>query len=74
LLRALETGEKSGKELIKELKLKHKPTFRMNYLKPAIEAGLIELTIPEKPKSRFQKYRPTKKGHEILRIKTEKIG
>jgi len=74
LLRALKTGEKSGKELIKELKLKHKPTFRMNYLKPAIEAGLIELTIPEKPKSRFQKYRPTKKGREILRIKTEKIG
>ena len=45
LLRALKTGEKSGKELIKELKLKHKPTFRMNYLKPAIEAGLIELTL-----------------------------
>ena len=72
LLRALKTGEKSGKELIEELKLKHKPTFRMNYLKPAIEAGLIELTIPEKPKSRFQKYRLTKKGHEILRIKTGK--
>ena len=72
LLRALKTGEKSGKELIKELKLKHKPTFRMNYLKPAIEADLIELTIPEKPKSRFQKYRSTKKGHEILRINTEK--
>ncbi|MBW1745362.1 MAG: hypothetical protein JRJ25_03185 [Deltaproteobacteria bacterium] len=62
LLRALTTREKSGKELIEELKLKHKPTFRMNYLKPAIEAGLIELTIPEKPKSRFQKYRLTKKG------------
>jgi transcriptional regulator CtsR len=70
----LKTSEKSGKELIEELKLKHKPTFRMNYLKPAIEAGLIELTIPEKPKSRFQKYRLTKKGYEILRIKTEKIG
>ena len=62
LLRALKTREKSGKKLIEELKLKHKPTFRMNYLKPAIEAGLIELTIPEKPKSRFQKYRLTKKG------------
>jgi len=67
LLRALTTREKSGKELIEELKLKHKPTFRMNYLKPAIEADLIELTIPEKPKSRFQKYLLTKKGHEILR-------
>ena len=74
LLRALKTGEKSGKELIKELKLKHKPTFRMNYLKPAIEAGLIELTIPEKPKSRFQKYRPTKKGHEILKINVSSRG
>jgi len=69
----LKTGEKSGKELIEALKLKHKPTFRKNYLNPAIEAGLIELTIPGKPKSRFQKYRITKKGHEILRIKTEKI-
>ncbi|MCG2774724.1 MAG: hypothetical protein L6406_03495, partial [Desulfobacterales bacterium] len=66
------TGDKSDKELLQELQLKHKLTFRMHYLKPAIEAGLIELTIPEKPKSRFQKYRPTKKGHEILRIKTEK--
>ena len=67
LLKTLKTREKSGKELIEELKLKHKPTFRMNYLKPAIESGLIELTIPQKPKSRFQKYRLTKKGHEILR-------
>ena len=74
LLRALKTGEKSGKELIKELKLKHKPTFRMNYLKPAIEAGLIELTIPDKPKSPFQKYRPTKKGHEILKINVSSRG
>jgi len=46
----------------------------MNYLKPAIGYGLIELTIPEKPKSRFQKYRLTKKGHEILMIKIEKTG
>jgi len=50
------------------LKLKHKPTFRTNYLKPAIEAGLIELTIPEKPRSRFQKYRLTDKGKAIYNL------
>jgi len=68
LLKALKTGKKSGKELIDELKLRHKPTFRMNYLKPAIKAGLIELTIPEKPKSRFQKYRLTDKGKAICEL------
>ncbi len=32
--------------------LKHKPTFRKNYLDPALELGLIEMIIPDKPKSR----------------------
>jgi len=68
LLSTLKTGEKSGKKLIEELNLKHKPTFRMNYLKPAIEAGLIELTISEKPRSRFQKYRLTDKGKAIYEL------
>ena len=68
LLRTLKTGEKNGKNLVEELKLKHKPTFRTNYLKPAIEAGLIELTIPEKPRSRFQKYRLTDKGKAIYNL------
>jgi hypothetical protein len=44
------------------LKLSHRPTFRANYLNPALTTGLIERTIPDKPNSRLQKYRLTAKG------------
>jgi hypothetical protein len=44
-------------ELMSLLGLSHRPTFQQNYLNPAIEAGLIERTIPDKPKSPKQRYR-----------------
>ena len=49
----------SSNELMEKLHLSHKPTFRHNYLLPALEQNLIEMTIPDKPKSRLQKYRKT---------------
>lgn len=44
---------------MEKLHLSHKPTFRHNYLLPALEQNLIEMTIPDKTKSRLQKYRKT---------------
>ena len=41
--------------------------FRDGLVKPLIEAGLLELTIPDKPRSRLQKYRLTEKGRQALR-------
>ncbi len=49
--------EYSTKELIALLGLKHRPSFRDNYLLPALELGYIEMTIPDKPNSSRQKYR-----------------
>ena len=40
--------------------------FRDGLVKPLIEAELLELTIPDKPRSRLQKYRLTKKGRQAL--------
>lgn len=52
----------SALDLMKDLGLSHRPTFRKNSLHPAIASGLIEMTIPDKPNSRFQKYQLTAKG------------
>jgi len=40
--------------------------FRNQVLNPLIEAGLIEMTIPDKPRSSKQKYRLTEKGRKKL--------
>ena len=62
LLRVLKNKPLSASECMARLKLSHRPTFRANYLHPALEQGLIERTIPGKPNSRLQKYRLTEKG------------
>ena len=46
--------------------IKHRETFQRNYLDRLLDEGLIERTIPEKPKSRLQKYRLTAKGRALL--------
>ncbi|MGL4209466.1 MAG: Fic family protein, partial [Candidatus Adiutrix sp.] len=52
-------GEMSREELQTALGLKDRKSFGEHYLKPALGAGFIEMTIPDKPNSRLQKYRPT---------------
>jgi ATP-dependent DNA helicase RecG len=40
--------------------------FRDQVLRPLLDAGLIEMTIPDKPTSSKQKYRLTEMGKQIL--------
>lgn len=42
--------------LMEKLGLRAKEGFRRNYLHPAIEMNLIQMTIPDKPSSRNQRY------------------
>ena len=60
LLSDLGEKELNAGELMEALSLSHRPTFRTNYLNPALESRLIKRTIPDKPNSRLQKYRRTR--------------
>ncbi|MBW2103731.1 MAG: Fic family protein [Deltaproteobacteria bacterium] len=40
-------------------------TFRKNYLRPALDAGLLEMKYPENPKHPRQRYRLTSKGRSM---------
>ena len=46
----------TANEIMEKLGLKSKETLRKNYLDPAINMGLVEMTIPDKPNSRNQRY------------------
>ena len=54
--------ELSADELMKRLALRHKPTFRTNYLNPALAAGFIGMTQPDSPRSFTQRYRLIQAG------------
>jgi ATP-dependent DNA helicase RecG len=64
LLRVL-NEECTSIDIMKKLSLNNRAYFQSEYLQPAIKKGYIEMTIPDKPNSRLQKYRLTKKGAEI---------
>ena len=46
----------SSFEIMEKLGLKSKDSFRDNYLNPALESGLIKMTLPNKPTSKNQMY------------------
>ena len=64
LMSALGSETLSTKELLERLGLKHRPTFSNNYLRPALELGLIEMTVPDKPNSSKQQYRAVKRNSD----------
>ncbi len=64
LLRSAEYGRK---DLAAALGVSSRTGYFGRMLSELVEDGLIELTIPEKPNSRLQKYRLTEKGKAVLK-------
>jgi len=56
-----------GRDALQQaLGLRSQVNFRKLYLVPALEAGYVEMTIPDKPQSRLQKYRLSETGAALL--------
>jgi ATP-dependent DNA helicase RecG len=71
LLQALAEGTLSTPQIFGQLGLSHRPTLLYDYSKPALRATLIEMAIPDKPRSSRQRYRLTARGREFLKEHTE---
>ena len=68
LLAKLE-GEMTRQAMQDALGLIHREHFRKAYLLPALEQGVIEMTQPDKPNSRNQRYRLTLLGQQWLKAR-----
>jgi predicted HTH transcriptional regulator len=71
LVICLEDKSLGRREAMQCVGISSRPTFVYDYLQPAIQAGLVEMTQPDSPKSPTQKYRLTPKGKNIL---TEEVA
>ena len=67
LIRLIGTvGDLSTPELLRHLGLRDRKHLRERYLAPCLAGGWIAMTIPDKPRSRDQRYRLTAEGMDVL--------
>ena len=62
---AVLAGPMSRGQLQYSMRLRDRHHFTNVYLRPALEAGLIEMTLPDKPTSQNQRYRRTAAGEAL---------
>nr|WP_321466147.1 hypothetical protein [uncultured Desulfobulbus sp.] len=68
LIRAIGSRELRSNDLMQALGLSHRPTFRNNYLNPAMEDEWIERTQPNSPRSPTPRYRLTGKWYTMVKF------
>lgn len=66
LVKAMGNNQLKIGEMMDAMGLKHRPTFRVNYLDPAIKAGFVTMLYPNSPRHPRQRYHLTPKGTILL--------
>ncbi len=66
LIKVLNKEELPVRVLMEKLELNSRDKFLKNYLTPALEAGLVEMTQPDSPNSPTQRYVLTEEGRKLL--------
>ena len=66
---SIDDKEYSG-SVLSLLGIKNRVDLYTRFLLPAVQQELVEYTIPDRPKSRLQKYRLTDKGRAALSANT----
>ena len=66
ILKALEMQALSAPELMQIVGVVNRKDFRTRILAPLLARQLVEMTLPDKPKSKNQAYRLTEKGKELV--------
>jgi len=71
ILTAAATGDVTREQLQTAAGLKDREYFRKKYLTVLLNSNLLEMTIPDKPRSSRQQYRLTALGHAMLKQQDE---
>ena len=58
-------GEMSRQDILHALALSDRKSLRQRYLLPALQRGYVEMTRPDTPNARNQKYRLTARGRQV---------
>jgi predicted HTH transcriptional regulator len=61
-----QAGPLGSSEILERLGLSSRSDLHERFIRPALAAGLIEPTLPDKPNSRLQKYRLTPEGTALF--------
>ena len=62
-------GEMTRREMLAALGLRNPGHLREGYLKPCLDEGWIEMTIPDRPSSRNQRFRITPEGRAFREVR-----
>ena len=61
-----QTGSLSAAELRTLMCVRNVSDFHARYIRPMLKRGLIEHTLPNAKRSKFQKYRLTRRGRAVV--------